>query len=124
MLPLFDVVLLDSQAEVSKPDPAMYRLALEQARVDPQASLMVGDRLDNDVIPARRVGMRAVLLWLGATQKGWESPDPWGRAMRLILERLPAPRWDSIPPKEHPLALARCWEDLPDALTAAWAAKL
>ncbi|MEJ5376148.1 MAG: HAD family hydrolase [bacterium] len=123
-LSLFDVVILDSNHPVSKPNTAIYRIALEEARVDPQESLMVGDRLDNDIIPARRTGMRAVLLWLSTKEKGWDPKDHWGQIMRPILERLPAPRWDNIPPQERPLAMAAGWNQLQGALDRAWQASI
>lgn len=124
LIPLFDVVVLDSQHSVSKPDPALFRIALEEAKVDPQDAVMVGDRLDNDIIPARRMGMRAVVLWLGATIKGWRPMDPWAQLMWPIFERLPSPRWDNLPPKERPLAMARGWNEVDKALESAWAADL
>ncbi len=124
LLSLFDVVILDSQYPASKPGTAIYRIALEEARVDPPESLMLGDRLDNDIIPARRAGMRAVLLWLNSTEKAWKPLDHWGQTMHPILERLPAPRWDKIPPQERPLAMARGWAELEAALEIAWEAEL
>jgi len=124
LLNLFEVVVLDSQHPVSKPSTAIYRIALEEARVDPHESLMVGDRLDNDIIPARRTGMRAVLLWLSAKQKAWRPKDHWGEIMHPILERLPAPRWDNIPPQERPLAMSRGWGELQAAIDQAWEAVL
>ena len=41
---------------------------VDVAGVAPDAIAYVGDRLDNDVLPARRAGMRTVLLERG----------PWG----------------------------------------------
>ena len=122
LLSLFDVVLLDSQDGVSKPDPAIFRIAMERARVDAGGCVMVGDRVDNDIVPARRLGMRAVLLWLGATEKAWEPVDDWGAQLWGVLERIPMPRWDNIPPGERPMAVARRWENLPEALQIAWSA--
>jgi FMN phosphatase YigB (HAD superfamily) len=124
LLPLFDVVLLDSQHGVSKPDLPLFRMALEQARVDPDRGMMVGDRLDNDIIPARRAGMRAVLLCLDVREKGWVPRGDWGRRIWEIMDRLPLARWDAIHPKERPLGLARRWEDLPAVLEKAWTAEI
>ncbi len=124
LLPLFDAVLLDSEQGLSKPDLPLFRLALEQTRLDPDRGLMVGDRLDNDIVPARRVGMRAVLLYLDVHQKGWRPQDEWGWHIREILERLPVPRWDAVHPKERPMGLARRWEDLPPVLERAWSSDM
>lgn len=55
---------------VSKPDPAFFERTLalvETARpgASPDEVLYVGDRTDNDVLPARDAGMRAALLRRG-----------------------------------------------------------
>jgi len=55
---------------VSKPDPAFFEKTLaltETARPDvsPEEILYVGDRTDNDVLPARAAGMRTALLRRG-----------------------------------------------------------
>jgi FMN phosphatase YigB (HAD superfamily) len=120
LLSLFDVVMLDSQRGVGKPSADLFRLALQEAKVGPESAMMVGDRLDNDIVPSRRLGMRAVLLWLDAGEKGWRPEGDWARTFRKILERLPAPRWDSLPVKERPSAVAREWGGLPLAIEAAW----
>jgi HAD superfamily hydrolase (TIGR01662 family) len=45
-----------------KPSPLIFRAALELVVCEPQAALMVGDSVEDDVEGARAVGMRAVLL--------------------------------------------------------------
>jgi HAD superfamily hydrolase (TIGR01509 family) len=52
-----------------KPDPRLFEHALASAGVPPDRAVMVGDRLDYDVRPAKSVGMRAVWLLRG------EAPD-------------------------------------------------
>lgn len=47
---------------VSKPDPLFFTLALERFGLDPGTTVMVGDRIDNDYVPARAAGMHAVLV--------------------------------------------------------------
>ncbi|SEL05407.1 HAD family hydrolase [Nonomuraea pusilla] len=53
---------------VAKPAPEFFARVAEVAGVEPEAVLYVGDRLDNDVLPAARAGMRTALLRRG----------PWG----------------------------------------------
>jgi len=53
---------------VAKPDPAFFAKVTAVAGVPPARILYVGDRLDNDVRPAKRAGMRTALLRRG----------PWG----------------------------------------------
>jgi HAD superfamily hydrolase (TIGR01549 family) len=61
---------------VSKPDPKFFAKVTETAGEPPDAIAYVGDRLDNDVLPARAAGMTAVFIRRGPW--GWmhaERPD-------------------------------------------------
>lgn len=49
----------------AKPDIRLYEHALQESGVSPEAVVMVGDRIDNDMAPARAVGMWAVKLAVG-----------------------------------------------------------
>jgi HAD superfamily hydrolase (TIGR01549 family) len=57
-----------------KPSPVFFERLAELAGVEPSAAAYVGDRLDNDVIPAQQAGMKAIFIRRG----------PWGylHAMR------------------------------------------
>lgn len=55
-----EFVLLSGEVRLAKPDPAFFRLALERASCAPGEAVMVGDRIDNDVVPAKAVGLRTV----------------------------------------------------------------
>lgn len=50
---------------VEKPSPAFFARVAELAGLPPAAIAYVGDRVDNDVAPAARAGMRAVFLLRG-----------------------------------------------------------
>lgn len=68
----FSVVVSSWEAGVWKPDPAIFRLALQQAGCAPQESVMIGDRLDNDIGPAKALGMKTV--WLRQGFGGLQTP--------------------------------------------------
>ena len=65
LLPCFDVIATSAELGVAKPDPAIFCWALAQAGCPPQNAIMVGDRLDNDIAPANRLGMHTVRLLRG-----------------------------------------------------------
>ena len=46
----------------TKPDPTIFRAALDQLEVEPERAVMVGDSLEDDVEGAGALGMRAILL--------------------------------------------------------------
>ena len=48
-----------------KPDVRLFLRACEDLHVDPSDCVMVGDRIDNDIFPARVLGMRTVLFRTG-----------------------------------------------------------
>jgi len=55
---------------ISKPDPMFFTKVIDAAGVDPKHIAYVGDRVDNDILPARAAGMWTFLIRRG----------PWGRA--------------------------------------------
>jgi putative hydrolase of the HAD superfamily len=67
--PFFEVWGVSDDLGVGKPDPALFELAVKAAGVAPGAAVMVGDRLDYDMRPAKLVGMRAIWMLRG------EAPD-------------------------------------------------
>lgn len=58
----FDIVLTSQTAQMRKPQPQLYTMALQAWDIDPYQAVAVGDRLDEDIGPAQELGMRAVLL--------------------------------------------------------------
>ncbi|MCC2316205.1 HAD family hydrolase [Cellulomonas xiejunii] len=63
-----DLVASSARWGVAKPAPAFFARILSELRLAPEHVLYVGDRLDNDVLPARAAGMRTAFLRRG----------PWG----------------------------------------------
>ena len=74
LTPLVDVLVASEDVGVSKPDPAIFRIALERAGVDAPAAVMVGDSWANDVAGARDAGIRAVWFNPARAPKPAEPP--------------------------------------------------
>lgn len=58
----FRVVVISEERGVAKPDRTLFSLALREAGCKPREAVMVGDRIDNDVEPARALDLRTVLV--------------------------------------------------------------
>ena len=63
-----------------KPDPRLLLESCKGLGVSPQESIMVGDRIDNDIVPAKTLGMIAIRLISGRhanqqARSGYERPD-------------------------------------------------
>lgn len=67
--PWFDFVLDSAVVGIEKPDPRIFRMALDRLELEPGDALYVGDIYEIDVAGARAAGMRAVLV---------DPLDRWG----------------------------------------------
>ena len=65
LLKYFDVVLASAELGVSKPNRLIFEKALELSGVPAHNAVMVGDRLDNDIKPAKGLGMKTVWIRKG-----------------------------------------------------------
>jgi putative hydrolase of the HAD superfamily len=80
LLELVDGVVTSADAGAAKPDPAVFRRALQLAGVDGRGAVHVGDSLDNDVAGARALGIRAILV----RREG--DPPPGVETVRALTE--------------------------------------
>ncbi len=87
--PLFDAVVIEGEAGFGKPDPRIFRLALERLSVTAEQAWMVGDNLHADIDGAQRVGMRAVWIDHTGAGPGPDSEVKPDRVIRRLLDLLP-----------------------------------
>lgn len=71
-----------------KPDPRLFLAACEDLGVAPGACIMVGDRIDNDIAPARALGMATVLFRTG--RHAAQQPRTWLETPDQIVSNVPA----------------------------------
>ena len=69
----FEFLGVSDDLGLEKPDARIFEHALREVGAEPSACVMVGDRLDYDVRPARAAGMRSVWLLRGEAP---EEPTP------------------------------------------------
>lgn len=82
-----EVLAMSESLGVSKPDPAFFARTLELLDSPAAADVAyVGDRVDNDVLPAAAAGMRDV----------WIRRGPWGVIQHLPAGHRPALVVDSL----------------------------
>lgn len=72
ILGYIDVVVASAEEGVAKPDKRIFEIALERAKCKPEEAAMVGDRLDNDIMPANAIGMYTI--WI--KQGNWKDACP------------------------------------------------
>lgn len=65
LLNCFTHRLTQDDLSVTKPDLRYYEQIIKASGADPKQCVMVGDRIDKDVIPAKLLGMKTVLVRVG-----------------------------------------------------------
>lgn len=73
-------IVISHEAGLHKPDPELYRYALRAAGLRADECVMVGDRIDWDLVPAATLGMRTMLfaqknMYLGLKEEMDFEPD-------------------------------------------------
>ncbi len=62
---IIDFVCTAKEAGVVKPNPRIYQAVLERFGINAQEAMMVGDDVKTDILPAKSLGMKTVLLSRG-----------------------------------------------------------
>lgn len=65
ILKYINLVIASAEEGVSKPDRKIFDIALSRAGCKPENAVMIGDRLDNDITPAKKLGMMTVRVKQG-----------------------------------------------------------
>ncbi len=67
LYPYLDFYVTSHEIGVDKPQPQIFQAALQKAKVKPEEGIYVGDQYDLDIVGARSVGMKGILI----DRKGW-----------------------------------------------------
>ena len=75
-----DLIISSADCGFSKPSSKIFQLALQQASCSASSATMIGDRLDNDIAPAKALGMKTIWIKQGFSayspiQSPSEEPD-------------------------------------------------
>jgi NagD protein len=68
---------------VGKPNPMMFRSAMNRIEAHSETTVMVGDRMDTDVVAGIEAGLRTILVLSGSTQAADIDRFPF-RASRVV----------------------------------------
>lgn len=75
----FDLMIISAEVGFSKPDPLLFREALYKAKTTADKCVMIGDKLTNDIVPAKALGFKTVWLrqeWGGLQTVTDDSMSP------------------------------------------------
>ncbi|AMC92835.1 hypothetical protein AOC36_02190 [Erysipelothrix larvae] len=70
----FKVIVSSHEAGVKKPNPQIFQKALQEANTTADNCIYIGDRPDNDIVPAKKLGFTTVRIMKGLGQYQPEHP--------------------------------------------------
>jgi NagD protein len=75
---------------VGKPNPMMLRSALNKIEAHSENTVMVGDRMDTDVVAGIEAGLDTILVLTGSTRRADIERFPWrpGRVLESIADAI------------------------------------
>lgn len=70
----FDPIIISAAIGIRKPDPRLFEIVLDQWQVNPESIVMIGDRLEADILGAQNAGIHQI----------WLKPEADGSAATQI----------------------------------------
>jgi 4-nitrophenyl phosphatase len=71
---------------IGKPSPVLFQMAIEHHHLQPENVMMVGDRLDTDILGGQRAGLYTALVLSGVTVR--EEAEKWEPQPDIIVPNL------------------------------------
>lgn len=68
ILQYIDLIIASAEEGVAKPDQRIFEIALARSNCEPDHAVMIGDRIDNDIVPANLLGMNTIWMKQGFGQ--------------------------------------------------------
>jgi NagD protein len=83
---------------IGKPNPFMMRAALNFLGVHSEDTVMIGDRMDTDIVAGVESGMDTILVLTGVTRREDVARYPYqpGRIVDSVADVDPA-EWEAVP---------------------------
>jgi len=87
-----DAIVTSNDAGRLKPHPAVFEMAIRESGAEPGRCVVIGNREENDILPALALGMRTILVHPDdpvpeSSRADVVAPDLWAcaKALRLML---------------------------------------
>lgn len=68
ILQYIELVIASAEEGVAKPHRRIFEIALQRSDCKPNQAIMIGDRIDNDIVPAKLLGMHTIWIKQGFGQ--------------------------------------------------------
>ncbi|MCU0645220.1 MAG: HAD family hydrolase [bacterium] len=110
LLNYFQIHGISQIVGMSKPDPRFFHWALDQAKCEAADAIMIGDRVDNDIKPAKAIGMKTIWLPLSLDKKAYEPKTDFENRYFESLKIASASRMPPLNESDTPDGIAEDFE--------------
>lgn len=86
LMKYIQLVIASAEEGFAKPDKEIFLRALSRAECPPENAVMIGDRLDNDIEPAKKLGMKTI--WLKQGFSVYQQPMNEFQRADYVVDRL------------------------------------
>lgn len=62
LYPFFDQVITSESVNIEKPDPEIFRIAMDRLNVSSETSLMIGNSFETDILGACNAGIQSMII--------------------------------------------------------------
>jgi 5'-nucleotidase len=112
LLKYFKVIIISDLVGMKKPHQEIFRHALEKAQARAEQSVMIGDRIDNDVAPAKAVGMKTLWFQLPLELKGFDGTNEFEARYLQSIRNAAACQMPPRDKSEQPDFTAKSYEGI------------
>lgn len=91
ILTYFDTIMISSDMGFIKPHPEIFRLALIESQLRPEEVVFVGDTYQQDIVGAKRVGLKTVWLNTRHEPRNMARDDPPDYEIETLAELVEKP---------------------------------
>ncbi|MDD4278319.1 HAD family hydrolase [Candidatus Sumerlaeota bacterium] len=96
---LFEIQGISDIVKMHKPQENFFLWAINEAHLPPNEIMMIGDRVDNDIVPAKKLGMSGCWINFPPEMRPWEPYDEFTRAFKPCKNLVCVPQ--PIDPKDE-----------------------
>jgi HAD superfamily hydrolase (TIGR01509 family) len=114
---LFEVHAISDILGTMKPDRAIFDWALERTGIEASEAMMIGDRLDNDIRPAKELGMQTLWLRIPFDDRGWVPETDFQQAYANSMKSIGPGTRRPTAPENTPDYVATSPRELVEILT-------
>lgn len=80
------MIVTSDQQRIAKPDPRIFEAALQRADCPAERCVMIGDRLDNDIATAKKLGFKTI--WVKQGLNAYTSPTSQWEQADAVVDRI------------------------------------